>query len=393
MCGIAGVARHPEGRPVAELQSVLTRLLQANEARGHHATGVAAPLDPGRPILKLALEASKFVRIPAYEEFLTTAAVENSTVLLGHTRHATHANAHEDRAAHPFRDGPIVGVHNGVIYNWQEVEAALRKERPNEAREKWCNDSQAAFAVLANQKNPAKALDVLDGWWALTWAKGRSLFMCRTDNVPLHCAYVGVWRALVWSSEERPLRAALEAEGLTLADYDLWQLKPGTIYRYDTAAFTEGSAHADKQSAPFNGIRTAKGTRFNSARPDMLPGKKTPRTGMSTQRTLAPGGPGWDPIRAEERTTRADGLPDRPRVYSIGDIEKNFQALHDKINALQSKVDVQAVELDHLYKLLNEQRPEVFEECGVCHQGGGELVALPDGGAVHVHCIFTGKGA
>lgn len=194
MCGLCGIARHPKAEGLPQLKVALDVLLLAMERRGHHATGLAVVGGSDPFLWKTATEASKVVKSEAWAG-VQRRIRPNARVLLGHTRHATLNNAGLDEAAHPFKEGVIVGAHNGMIWNWQAV--ARKLKRPD-----LILDSQVVFAALQQARKPEDALDLLDGWWALTWTKNTDLHVTRTADVPLCMAYVPDWRALVWASTE-----------------------------------------------------------------------------------------------------------------------------------------------------------------------------------------------
>lgn len=441
MCGITGWARHPEsGEANLDLAiEIGTELLRRNEVRGHHATGIAAIGGSNPFLLKRAVESSKFIASALYKDTMAAISADTS-VLLGHTRHASHANGHVDEAAHPFEDGPIVGVHNGVIYNWRAIETKLRREERTPLTDPyWINDSQAAFALLSRVKDPVKALDSLDGWWALAWTKGKSLFFTRTQ-IELSAAYVGSMKTLFWSSDGTVLRSVLDAAGV--GKYDLWLFKSNTVYRYEPKNFTETSANGVKRDAPFRGInhynRTA---HVNGANPTSFyytnrptgTSATTPPTGYSVTRTY-PSGRQWDSRTAREyddpdtlNTVTPEGnIVRRPKIKepkatkgmqrAESEMDRVWDVigiLNTKLMTLRAEMDVLKAENDHLYAALNEKKPEVFDlpsdespyadgpscgqldlmdmtECRECHQTDNEpKLPVPGGEFVHEDCVLS----
>jgi predicted glutamine amidotransferase len=394
MCGLCGVARHPGGPNMDLVRAIMIDLLVANERRGSHATGIAVQDTRRAPwIFKRAVQANVFVKgtpfIGAWQN-----VHEQTEIILGHTRHATHQNAHEDDAAHPFQVGSVVGAHNGIIRNWRELEEKYQKDvGPTVIHEKWVNDSQAAFGMLDLIKDPVKATDKLDGYFALSWIKDGKLFLCRANSPELSAAYVPALQALFWSSEIGVLRSTLQRNGIAMSQYDVWGLKPGTIYRYDVNEFDEKGANGTKKDAPFRGISGQnRATIVNGANPNQV--ISTGSGGYSTQRMV--GGPRWNSETATEdfhettkprvivngREQEYNGQLELPTTIrkpsglaSLGSIGGQINKVWDMLAAMNREIArlggaLQAAEgaieglraeNDHLYTALNETKPEVFE--------------------------------
>lgn len=370
MCGLAGLARHPKAPNLELSLAIFSTLLERNEVRGHHATGVAAVGGSKPFLMKKAVEATKFVKSDLYRERVMGLA-GNTPILIGHTRHATHANAHQDEAAHPFHIGKVVGAHNGVIHNWRSIEEKVFAK--NDGHVRWINDSQAAFAVLDKWSDPVRATDELDGWWALTWTRDKHLFMCRT-GVDLHAAYVGSLRTMFWSSTYEHLNSTLRAAGIDT--FDIWKINANTIYKYDPTQFTAESANGTKRDAPFRGIgQERRGVQLGSSgRGDDV------RGGYSTVRTY-PSGRTWDATLAREvEAPVVEGAS--KDLASLGKFGKEMQRVWDYIAKLNTRLaavegenEQLRAEVDHLYALLNEDYPERFEQ-GDDDDASSE--ALPD---------------
>jgi predicted glutamine amidotransferase len=377
MCGICGVARHPDGDDVDVAKGIVLTLLELNEKRGSHATGIAVDnVGVDAPwIFKKAIEARKFVKgdpFLKHWEWVT----KNTRVILGHTRHATHSNAHQDDAAHPFQVGSVIGAHNGIIRNWREIEADYVKAKGETyVHVPWVNDSQAAFGALDLIKDPVKATDQLDGYFALSWIKAGKLFLCRANSPELSAAYVPSMRALFWSSDRVHLATALQANGISVEkkECDIWTCKPGTIYRYDPTEFTSEGANGTKRDAPFRGISTInRTTRINGANPTQVLGeyKGQATGGYSTTRTVTrtpSGGPNWNSVTGQEEfpltdTRRKTSLGARNAESEMDRVWDVIAQLNRKVRELEGQVEVAEAEIAHLYTALNESKPEVFDE-------------------------------
>ena len=118
MCGIVGFTGKRQAAPV--LLDGLSKL----EYRGYDSAGLAVR-DGDEPVRIVKARG----RLKALEEKTDGGRTLPGTCGIGHTRWATHGEPSE-RNAHPHcsDDGNVVGVHNGIIENYQELrEKLLRK--------------------------------------------------------------------------------------------------------------------------------------------------------------------------------------------------------------------------------------------------------------------------
>ncbi len=118
MCGIVGFTGTRQAAPV--LLDGLSKL----EYRGYDSAGLAVR-DGAQPVRIVKARG----RLKALEEKTDGGRALPGTCGIGHTRWATHGEPSE-RNAHPHcsDDGNVVGVHNGIIENYQELrEKLLRK--------------------------------------------------------------------------------------------------------------------------------------------------------------------------------------------------------------------------------------------------------------------------
>src|SRR5947207_597936 len=152
MCGIAGYslsARSDVDRTLAA-QSLLAGIAE----RGADAVGYAyrGPHDAYAVVTKQRTPASKLLdRI---------AVPESATELLVHVRDYTKGHPSIAANNHPVRHGPIVGIHNGIILNDDELLARYSCAR---SEPRMTVDSEAIFALAAHSKNDPPALDALTG--------------------------------------------------------------------------------------------------------------------------------------------------------------------------------------------------------------------------------------
>jgi predicted glutamine amidotransferase len=239
------MARHPKGADGPLAARVALRLLELNEARGKHATGLAwLDADGTKGVAKAAVPASLFL---ASDKMAMVPRAPH--ILLAHTRHATQQNAHRDDCAHPFEIEGLIGAHNGIVYNYPEVAKTLNVEVDV--------DSEVIFHAIA-QRAKKKAGDVgralydLDGYWAISFMRGRTLWLCRSDDAQLHVAYVARLSAMFWSSTSSDLAQALSEFKL---DGKVVAINKDTWYQFIPDRFGPDQSNSVKYPAKFDGKR------------------------------------------------------------------------------------------------------------------------------------------
>ena len=177
MCGIAGYSLAPSSRLDRTLAA--QALLAAIAERGADAVGYAhrAPGQAHPTVVKQRTPASKLL------EHL--AVPEDATQLLVHVRDYTKGHPSIAANNHPVRHGPVIGVHNGIIVNDEELLAAHPCSR---AESRMTVDSEAIFALAAHSRNDSRALEALDGSMAAAWLDEREpelVFAARGVGRPL----------------------------------------------------------------------------------------------------------------------------------------------------------------------------------------------------------------
>jgi len=117
MCGIVGYTGTDAAAPI--LLEGLSKL----EYRGYDSAGIAVRNDDG----EISVVKAKG-RLHVLAEKTDDGRAVKGTCGIGHTRWATHGEPSEGNAhPHCSDDGNVVGVHNGIIENYQEIKEKLIK--------------------------------------------------------------------------------------------------------------------------------------------------------------------------------------------------------------------------------------------------------------------------
>ncbi len=162
MCGIAGYSLSSESRVDRTLAA--QALLAGIAERGADAVGYAhrGPGDAYPTVTKQRTPASLLlerIEVPA-----------DATELLVHVRDYTKGHPSIPANNHPVRHGPVVGIHNGIILNDDELLAEFSCAR---AEPRMTVDSEAIFALAAHSENDPQALEALTGAMATAWLDQR----------------------------------------------------------------------------------------------------------------------------------------------------------------------------------------------------------------------------
>jgi len=211
MCGIAGYS--------LSLRSGVDRTLAAQALlagiadRGADAVGYAyrGGQDEYPVVTKQRTAASRLlerISVPAHAD-----------ELLIHVRDYTKGHPSIPANNHPVRHGPVVGIHNGIITNDDELLASHPCAR---SEPRMSVDSEAIFALAAHSHNDPRALESLAGSMASAWLDQRepgTLFAARGVGRPL---WLGRGRHEVFFASTR---AALEI----VSEYTGVQLKMSDV--------------------------------------------------------------------------------------------------------------------------------------------------------------------
>jgi glucosamine 6-phosphate synthetase-like amidotransferase/phosphosugar isomerase protein len=177
MCGIAGYslsAQSAVDRTLAA-QSLLAGIAE----RGADAVGYAyRSRGDAYPVVTKQ-------RTPASRLLERIAVPQSATELLVHVRDYTKGHPSINANNHPVRHGPVVGIHNGIILNDDELLAPHSCAR---CEPRMTVDSEAIFCLAAHSENDPRALEQLAGSFATAWLDervGGTVFVARGAARPL----------------------------------------------------------------------------------------------------------------------------------------------------------------------------------------------------------------
>ena len=182
MCGIAGYSLSPESRVDRTLAA--QALLAAIAERGADAVGYAWRGKDGR----IAVHKQRSGASALLEEIEVP---QEATEVLVHVRDYTKGHPAIAANNHPIRHGAVVGIHNGIIANDEEIFATHGFER---AEPEMTVDSEAIFAIAEATPGDPRALEELRGSMAAAWIDERDadgLYVGRAVGRPLWLGRAG----------------------------------------------------------------------------------------------------------------------------------------------------------------------------------------------------------
>ena len=198
MCGIAGYSLSPESSVPRTLAA--QALLAGIAERGADAVGYAHRGSSSAVTVHKrrsgASEVLDEVHVPA-----------GSTQLLVHVRDYTKGHPTIEANNHPIRHGSVVGIHNGIIVNDEEILTRYAFER---AHPEMTVDSEAIFALAEHAEGSPEALEELHGAMATAWLDERdapTLFLARAVGRPL---WIGTARGELFFASTRDALEVLE---------------------------------------------------------------------------------------------------------------------------------------------------------------------------------------
>ena len=227
MCGIAGYSLHPASTVPRTLaaQALLAGIAERGaDAVGYAHRGQGASVS----VHKRRSGASALL-----DELHVPAAC---TQVLVHVRDYTKGHPTIEANNHPIRHGAVVGIHNGIIVNDEEIFAHYGFER---AHPDMTVDSEAIFALAEHSEGTPEALEELYGAMATAWLDERApstLFLARAVGRPLWIGTAG--KELFFASTRDALEVLEQSLRLTLRKREvdegtLLRIEDGRVARTD----------------------------------------------------------------------------------------------------------------------------------------------------------------
>lgn len=177
-------------------------------------------------IHKLAIAGPDYVCTKGYQAIEAGAlkALDPTIALIGHNRYATLGKI-TNKTAHPFRHNSITGVHNGTLYNHEELAGGKGAS--------FTIDSEAVMFALSTDA-PKTVLEGMVGAFALVWHDQRdnSLNFARNDERPLTFAVSADKGVVLWASEELMLKW-LVGRTYEHSNFDFVELPIGEHWKFD----------------------------------------------------------------------------------------------------------------------------------------------------------------
>src|SRR4051812_4481076 len=177
MCGIAGYSLSSNANVDRTLAA--QALLAGIADRGADAVGYAYR-SAGQGFSTVVKQ-----RTPASSLLERIDVPQAATHALVHVRDYTKGHPSIPANNHPVRHGPVVGIHNGIILNDDELLAPHDCAR---SEPRMTVDSEAIFALAAHSHNDPHALEELEGSLAAAWLDARvpeTVFAARGAGRPL----------------------------------------------------------------------------------------------------------------------------------------------------------------------------------------------------------------
>ena len=173
MCGIIGlISKNSNGFYLKEAE-LFTHMLQMDTIRGLDSTGVFGVTPQSEiDIVKGNTNGWLFTSCKQYSDFEKD-IFHKYHIVIGHNRAATKGTITSDNA-HPFQEENITLVHNGTIFNQEELDVSVEVD-------------SHAIAIALSKADAVNALNKIHGPFALVWfdSKQKTLNLARNNERPL----------------------------------------------------------------------------------------------------------------------------------------------------------------------------------------------------------------
>ena len=227
MCGIIGYTG------IDDAKEALTYGLQTLEYRGYDSAGISYFFNEEIKTVKTTGKVSCLK-----DKIELNAAADQTTCGIGHTRWATHGGV-SDTNSHPHTAGKVTLIHNGIIENYQELQAELAKKGKEPISQ---TDTEIAAMVINDcyEGNPEEAIRL-----ACAKLEGAYGFCIMFSDIPDTIYAIRNGSPLVAAHTENESVIASDMVALIRYSKDYFVLKEGHIAKLTKDAITvidEGDA-------------------------------------------------------------------------------------------------------------------------------------------------------
>ncbi len=221
MCGLVGAA----GNIGPKHSEMFRDMLFMDVVRGMDSTGIvmvplfSATTTPSSVVVLKALGLpDALMRAEGADKVFNNKGgiIRSPRVLMGHNRHATMGEVKVENA-HPFEFENVVGMHNGTLIKWGDLEGA--------------KDTDVDSYAMMNHIDKHGVVDMwskMNGAAAITvWDKTKDrLYLARNEERPLFLGVTDAGRVVLWASERWMLTAAASRRGVA---FDKVKGEDGTV--------------------------------------------------------------------------------------------------------------------------------------------------------------------
>lgn len=242
---------------LAYIRVLATNIAVENQSRGRDSTGFATFGQRGIGLFKHPLPATKLTDTKAYVDFMKKSVGKNTKSILIHTRAGTKGSEKNNLNNHPIESARYIGVHNGIIYNDDELFNEMKLFRAAQV------DSEVIFRLLdtIGEKPEINGMkwvaEKLCGAFTTAFVAKKErdkLHLIRNDN-PVTLVYIEQLNIIAFASQKQYLIDAIkDANGytsITVKDGSCDWVEPAkqTIWSFD---MTKDTALEQIRQKPYN---------------------------------------------------------------------------------------------------------------------------------------------
>jgi len=246
MCGIFGIVVADKcSLKCANIKKVLEDLFVLSESRGKEASGVAINCNGLISMLKTNETASAMLKSKEYLELITKTVLLDNVgpfSVIGHSRLMTNGRNSLNINNQPVNVDDLVGVHNGIIVNDDEIWAKLHDSGRSDL------DTEALISLVSRyahtsdnfENSIANAFSLVEGNASIAVISTRlkELYLA-TNNGSLYVWTNNKLNISIFASEEYILNKVVKKLGCKNSEFQIQHIKPNHGHSITTTNLTE----------------------------------------------------------------------------------------------------------------------------------------------------------